>query len=469
MAFKITANANDSRVGQAVVDTDWTSDNDDHRHLESWHGSWCLATFGNKLPFDELRARIQPELLGYAIKRRGNRPDEINAYAETIDRTWNTVRSIDKTHELPQFRLLYEHDEQPGGFPRPHIHSADDAAAIGLAARQSYWEEPLKEKFERAFTVPNHEAYEQAQQQLHDLYKNAYEQQRKSGQHWLAASFRADSLREVVKQHSALVKKWVAATTGDEDSSWLLFHASQFYQQLCLALLNEKPAEGERLWKALTNNNLYSGSRSLNIDNRVAMLFIADDNSVVNTLRNEVLDRATKDQELLGLLIAANRYGRDKWITDRINADLAAGHLWRTARALTMIGFTNPDTRKHQRLDDYDPDDKDWLSQVAGAARQWRQRDEWANHWYQEFLTRPGRAEAFAAFRLFLRCVDRRYRTWEEHEKQPSQELPTWKSTHLTLNHESIKKAMEENEKDLDRTLYHTRIPGGQISPWIDN
>lgn len=466
MAFKITANANDTKAGQAVVDTDWRSDNDDHRELESWYGSWCLATFGTALSFDELRARIQPELLGYAVNQRGSRSDEIKAYAKTINHTWNAARSIDRPHELPKFRLLYEHDEQPRGFQRPCVLSVDDPAAINLAARESYWEEPLNEKFERLVLVPDHESYEQAQQELYDLHKNAYEQQRKSGQHWLAATFRPDSLLEVVKQQPSLVGQWVVAATGD-DSSRLLFHASQFYKQLCLALLNEQPAEGERLWQALAKNDLFSGSRNLNLDDRVAILFIADDNPTVDRLRSLALDRATTDQSLLGLLIAARRYGRGAWIADRITADLAAGHLWRTARALTMIGFTTPDTTTSQVLGGYNPDDSDWLSLVAGAANQWRQRDEWAKHWYQEFHARLGRAEALAAYRLFLRCVDRRFRTWTDDERQATRDLPTWKRTHLILNERALETAMEENEKELERTLYHTRIPGGQIRPWI--
>jgi hypothetical protein len=52
---------------------------------------------------------------------------------------------------------------------------------------------------------------------------------------------------------------------------------------------------------------------------------------------------------------------------------------------------------------------------------------------------------------------------------QAFQELAAWKRTHLTLNEQLIDKAMEENEKDLKRTLYHSTISAGQVSPWLDS
>jgi hypothetical protein len=101
---------------------------------------------------------------------------------------------------------------------------------------------------------------------------------RRSGEHWLAATFRHENLREVIKQHPTLAKQWVDAATDDGGDSGLLFKASRFYQRLCGVLLNESPDDGERLWRGLASNDMYSGSRGPCIDNRLALLFLSDDN-----------------------------------------------------------------------------------------------------------------------------------------------------------------------------------------------
>jgi len=470
LVLKLIANADDAEAAQTAVDSGWAWTPDDDRQRESWHGSRCLAMLGTRLSFVELRARVEPGWLGRAVHTRGSRPEEIAAYAQTIDQVWNAARSPNEQHEPPPIRLLYEPDVvEPDGFPRPRILSVEEAAELGLDARRSYWEEPLTEKLQRAFTVLDPDASAHEQERLHRFYQTTYKEQAQAGLQWLGR-FSAESLAEVVHQHPDLVKKWVNAVVsaaGRTINRSLLFYASQFYQQLCLVLLSASSAQGERLWHALTSNSLYSGSRNLDIDYRVHMLFIADDNPCVTRLRNTALDHATTDHELFGLLVAAQAHGRNAWIQERIAADQRSGSIWRAARALTITGFTHAAATSGEPLGNYDPDDQDWLSVVAGAADHLRQRDMWAQHWYQEFQDRPDREGAFAAFRLFLRCVDRRYWNWDE--QQPNHELPAWKRVHLVLNGKPIEDAMQRNEKDLASTLYYTKIARGTISPWLDD
>jgi hypothetical protein len=161
MALRIIGNTGDTATRQAIVDSGWASHDEDGRFLESWHGSFCLATSDCRgLRFSDLRARILPELLGYAIEQRGNRPQEIGEYAETIDLTLNRIRTSNRSDDIPQFRLLFDHDEEPSDFPLPRLISVDEAAAVGLAARKSYWSQPLEDKLDLAFSIPNDERYE---------------------------------------------------------------------------------------------------------------------------------------------------------------------------------------------------------------------------------------------------------------------------------------------------------------------
>jgi hypothetical protein len=94
--------------------------------------------------------------------------------------------------------------------------------------------------------------------------------------------------------------------------------------------------------------------------------------------------------------------------------------------------------------------------------------DQRARHWFTAFLSRKGRAESWAAFQLFLTCVDRRFDTWlrpslDEHGLTYRES--TRRLQHLRVNHERINKRIEKSEKGLKTRFCHHPIAGG-LFPW---
>jgi hypothetical protein len=95
-------------------------------------------------------------------------------------------------------------------------------------------------------------------------------------------------------------------------------------------------------------------------------------------------------------------------------------------------------------------------------------RDQRARHWFTTFLSRKGRAERWAAFQLFLTCVDRRFDTWlwptlDEHGLGYRSSTRTVR--HLRVNHERINKRIDESEKVLTARFCHHQIDDG-LFPW---
>ena len=74
--------------------------------------------------------------------------------------------------------------------------------------------------------------------------------------------------------------------------------------------------------------------------------------------------------------------------------------------------------------------------------------------------------EAWAAFRLFLRCVDRRFYLWREAMKTSMPDLPRLWQHQLALNDQDIRHAVERNEERLAETLFGLRISRDEIAPW---
>lgn len=89
--IEIAINAADDDAAQRMIATGWTRRAGREHEFENDRGSILLAEYGKNIPFEELAQRIGDEWLGYAVKQRGYRPVEINAYAQIVDRVWRGI------------------------------------------------------------------------------------------------------------------------------------------------------------------------------------------------------------------------------------------------------------------------------------------------------------------------------------------------------------------------------------------
>jgi hypothetical protein len=79
--------------------------------------------------------------------------------------------------------------------------------------------------------------------------------------------------------------------------------------------------------------------------------------------------------------------------------------------------------------------------------------------------------EAWASFRLFLRCVDKRFWLWmdqsvEDSNKKDGSDL---RLIFLDDNEDTIKNNIRKNEQELEKTLFGVKKQERGIWPWIEN
>lgn len=159
---------------------------------------------------------------------------------------------------------------------------------------------------------------------------------------------------------------------------------------------------------------------------------------------------------------------QDTWLWNQITRDLDSDRPILVARALTLAGFAHDSDRASRVLAAQTPCITGWLDNVRHFALTAATRDQRARHWFTAFLSRKNQAESWAAFQLFLTCVDRRFDSWlgptlEEHGLY--YRSSTRKVRHLRVNHERINKRIKEREKDLSARFCRYKIDEG-LFPW---
>ncbi len=160
-----------------------------------------------------------------------------------------------------------------------------------------------------------------------------------------------------------------------------------------------------------------------NIDSLTWLAFKLPSGQRVDVVRERFLENACTDESLFQIALAAQVNDATDWLKRVIRRDLEATAVYRTARALALIGFLDTDDVPDalgQQLNGR----VGFLKDVARCARDRLEKNRRARVWFMNFLTHRDEVEAWAAFRLFLRCVDRRFHLWGDAMLNATLDLP---------------------------------------------
>ena len=164
-------NHEDSVVRSYVLQIAYLTQNEEiidafFRRRWTWNSSFCygenrwgnllLCEYGSFLSYSELRNRVHPSYLGYAVKCRGLKSGEVCQYAEDVDNIWSQIGT-----EAPDL---------PVDFPPVDIETSDDVTrptrrslssstlskSITFLSRSSTWGDASEDDFKELF--PNWEA-----------------------------------------------------------------------------------------------------------------------------------------------------------------------------------------------------------------------------------------------------------------------------------------------------------------------
>ena len=450
---------------EILGDSKW-SYTPDNEPIENHWGSLLLATRGHHLSFGELTARIDPAYLGYAVQKRGFDEDEIRQYSEELHRVWEGMTDLvsQPLGEFPRVEIDAPVDPADPVFCLPALAMQTDSQLIAWMNPHAYWGLIPDKQGSSSGRLPWEWPSEEEEQKSQRSYLGKVERQRRSGNVWFGRVFYTNAFSDVVKLRPDLVDRWLNADGN------LLRLASTFYEALCSVLLREAPEKGIDLYRRLKEEELPVRVGAHGIERLDFFLFKAPQKLVILQEWERRLDECRTDRELLELVVVAEHGNGNRWLSEVCRRDLASAIIWKRARSLILLGLSSAGRSPEILKEHTEQEPECWLTEVARRAERYRRLNEWARHQYSIFIKAEDDVSACAAFRLFLRCVDRRFWLWWRRFEELLPELPSFRVRRAFFenNRDTIKNRIRENEKTLDKVFLGTKVLAGEVDPWLE-
>lgn len=284
----------------------------------------------------------------------------------------------------------------------------------------------------------------------------------------LKSSFSKETLRAITRRSPEVVDEWVNLAV-DPGNKYLVRFCHMMLESLCEALLDTDPEKGGGLFHRLVDQRRHVGTvdNLLEVDVLALTLFRVSQSEHVESLLREWYTDCTKDKALFELALAASAVHNDERLSALIQQNLSSPVPVKKAAALALAGFAVHGMRAATLLESVEVHPEGWLHEIRKWARQHLERDRWGQEWFRRFVESPSTEESFAAFRLFLRCVDRRYWIWGNDILKRTR-LKSGRRIYLAANRDRIEKAIKENEKELEKRFLGREIPEGKVHPWLE-
>jgi hypothetical protein len=240
------------------------------------------------------------------------------------------------------------------------------------------------------------------------------------------------------------------------------------FEALCEPMLKVDPERGSALIRAL----LAKRNRGRTVDNPtgtdvlVITLFKASQNAHVRDLIDEWLRQSTTDKALFDFALAAAVVKKSERLAELVRRGLRSSIPIEVATALTLAGFSTYGSEPAELIRSIQLHPEGWLHEVRRLALRHLERDRWAQEWFRQFVVRTDAEGSFAAFRLLLRCVDRRYWVWKKSVIDGGR-LTEGKRRYLSINQELIDRTIEKNEKDFEKRFVGHEVSEGKVLPWL--
>jgi hypothetical protein len=285
----------------------------------------------------------------------------------------------------------------------------------------------------------------------------------------LKTGFSTTTLRAIVRRSPEVVDSWVQLAVKQEDAwSPLLRSCHMMLESLCDVLFEAGPGRGGELFRALLDERRHARTTDYptGVDVLMLTLFRVPWREDTKLALREWLDNCKTNGDIFEVALANSAICKDGRLSELIREDLSSSVPVRRAVALFLSGFSTSGSVSADLIDSVEFHPEGWLHEVRSSARWHLDRDRWAQEWFRRFATSKGLEESFAAFRLFLRCVDRRYWTWRGHVLGTVR-LKANRRRYLNVNRREIERAIKENEKEFKKRFLLDQIPEGKVAPWL--
>ena len=288
------------------------------------------------------------------------------------------------------------------------------------------------------------------QKEVGDYYADLIKRHILSGNKWFYLVFNSSSFDLVVKNHPDKVSQWVKALCKNSNK---LFHGRSFAVALCKELLVLGESEGINLYKTLYNANqgvnmIYS--QWLKINDYDTALLKGEINQQLEVVIKERFTFCRSDQEIMSLSVGFQLFRNDNWLQEYAGKLVKSEISYDVALGLTILGF-HESLEAKSRLTEYidNQEENTWLKKVAEKSYSTWEVNAWAKHWFDRFIQEQSNVDAWASFRLYLKCVDFRFILWRQ-EKFSDLENKDWVQERIAffkINHNQIDQSRDKNTK----------------------
>ncbi len=462
LSMKILYQMGDSSSLESFVHGSWSYSNK-YWHQENDWGSLILCHYGSPITYHDLRNRIHPSYLGYAVKQRGVKHDEIKQFASDLFLMWQNTVTGGKNlpTDFPAIDIDRAFIEDITSIELRGISDSEFNKIMTTAGRNAFWSGKSVDfpKFENIFSE---ETYRKRQDTLRKIVEEAIHEQWEAGNELFARSFPIDGLEDAINQRPDLFDTMIETAIAEKpNTSRVLVLCQGFYETLCRVLLNNGRSEGFAIYKKLINT---AHIRFVQTDTDIRWLnywlFAAPENVEATTEWDNQMNQCTTDQELMELVLVAISGNGRSWLRSRVDAGLSSTVQWERARSITILGFMDVEDAGQilQRGSISVPNT--WLATVAKKASHYYQMNTWAKAWFIRFLSDENDIRSWAAFRLFLECVDRRYYFWKQEIIRNSKIIQGEYDRLMFLESQesNIRNKVKKNEKSLQESFLSQKI-----------
>lgn len=459
------------------VDGGWAWNIDSNQHWRETHwGSLLLCRYATYVPYSNLRNRIDPNYLGYAVQCRGIVDGEVKQYSEDLQNIWVNLsaKMPDLLIEISSLSIATSISESED-FPKLcRIQLSDNlnSQKITFLSREASWggldrgdSQGLEE-----LVLPN--IIEQSQQIQRQTINEIIKQQTAAGNTWFAKRVFPNVLDQIVKNYPHLVGQWLnPVLTGTSEGRRYLCLGYSFYEALCTVLLKIDPARGVLLYWRLQN----SGIKTDVIDEHSNFklidyaLFQALPSEDIKHAWQRKLEECTSDSELLEIAVLAQHGDSSDWLWETILQGVKSTAAFEKSRAIVLLAFMQ-ERRAFDHLNSLLEGQPDtWIRDLLEYSQQLLQRNNWARHWFFCFLSANDDVTAWSSFRLFLQCVDSRFWYWQRQIKAEYSESNFYQKRCLFMkdNLDEVKNRIKKNENPLREKFLGHKVLVGQACPWM--
>ncbi|MBN1875695.1 MAG: NACHT domain-containing protein [Anaerolineae bacterium] len=459
--------AEDNSVAEVVVNGTWAW-NANYSEQENHWGSLLLSKYGASLPYVELRSRIHPTYLGYAIRCRGTQSEEVNRYAEDIDYMWEHLgKSIpDLPDNFPNVEI-YTNSNNITEYSLKDISPSAFSQITTFFTNQACWggdRTPDILAWYKHLTADNGELH----QSLQALAQQAIKQQIETGNFWFSRHFYTDTLVQVAEYNPNLVNKWVNAISHQKADALRLLHLGHsFYEALCQVLLYKGDEKGVDLyWRLQESHGIRVVDKKTKIWSLDYALFKSPHTEQIEQAWQQRLESCTSDRELLEVAILAQWGNGMSWLRAYINNGINSSAPLNKAMSTTLLGLLDSEEAFEYINSILENAPDTWIKQILEISTHRWQLNAWAKHWYQRFLNIDDAIQAWAAFRLLLQCIDTRFWFWYKDLKLNAM-LHNDRLAFLEENENLLTERIKKNEENLKRHFLTQKILSNQVWPWI--